>query len=107
MQTGCIQPGRSVANGQTRKSPLTEFRSPGAGGVIAARSAAGRRVGDAASPSPPSTPSIRPVPSQWMRRLGVPLDGRSTPWTTKHGAWARGIAGQPACGLICEKHPAE
>lgn len=87
MQTGCIQPARSLANGQTRKSPETEFRSPGEAGVMIARSAGGKIAGDAASPSPPSTPRTRRV-DNLIRSTGVPLEGARTPRTTKHGAFA-------------------
>jgi hypothetical protein len=88
MQTGRIQPWRSPANGQTRKRPATGRNSPGAAGVMAARKAAVSTVGEAASPSPPSTPSRRLEPAGRSRKVGLPLATKSSPLKLKHGAWA-------------------
>ena len=112
MQTGCIQPARF---GGQRAHPETAGRPR----CVATRrrrrhccdlqaDGIGRIVGAAGPPSPPThAQHLARGPSFRMRKLGVPLLTSSRPWTAKQGALARGIAGHPACGLICEKHAAE
>ena len=102
MHTGRMRPGRSGASGQTRKTPVTASKSPGAGGVIAARRAGVSAAGEAGSPSPPTTPSSRFDPLGRSRKVGAPFQAESRPRTLKHGAWAVGDTRQSgaACAAV-------
>jgi hypothetical protein len=86
MQTGRIQPACSLANGHTRKSPSTDRSQPTVPVVMVVLSGSGIRSAAAGSPSPPTMPRIRFVPTRQSLTAGTPLLPSRIPRTVKQGA---------------------